>query len=327
MKNRNAHLLMTLLIPGALATLASGCGHTPTPAPFHMYSSPLLEGDSGSLDPAARDYPGGLMETSPGVQQRQVYSYQRWGQQGIQKSPRQIRPGQAPGSAPLDTVTPPDRPVLRNYSGFAVGAGRADGDNGGSDKPATPTADESVSTVGEPRLIPKDAPETDPRSLSAGFIFTLLRINDVDVADEAATSIPELYRHCRADGEIYHSSRPNIGDLVFFHNTFDANQDGRNNDWYTQVGIVEQVHSNGTVDFLAYHLESVTRLQMNLDHAGERWLGGNQSANTRLRKDSPEDPPFTQYLSGQLFAGFCNILGDQDDLIVIDNWSPELSLE
>lgn len=303
------------MLPLGGALLAASCTSAPSAAPFHMYTSPLLEGEHAPLDPAAgeRHYQNGAR---PGVQERQVYSYRRWGHDA-EKRPRQIRP-EAPTRAPLDTVTPPDRPVLRNYREVAIGAGRTHtDDHGGSEKPP------AESNLAE---APKES-RFDANELAAGYIFTLLRVNEIPIGDEAATSIPEIFRYCRAEGGVYHSSRPNVGDLVFFHNTYDVNDDGRNNDWYTLVGIVEAVQSNGTVDFLAYNRDVVIRQHVNLDEPSQRHLTGQREINSRLRNEAHDDAPFTQYLAGQLFAGYCNILGDRDDLIVIDNWSPDLEVE
>lgn len=308
---RIRRLLLALL--ASLALSFTGCAQAPQGVPFHMYSSPLLEGESGPIDPALGEAHSRRGE-GPGVRERQVYSYRRWGNEEELRGRRHIRPA-PPRRAPLDTVTPPDRPVLRNY-GQAVGVGRSEGNDRG-------TTDKAVIASSTPQEGLKES-TLDANVLSAAYVFTVLRVNEVAIPDEGATNIPEIFRFCRAEGEVYHSSRPNIGDLVFFHNTYDANSDGRNNDWYTLVGIVEAVRPTGTVDFLAYHQGQVDRFHLNVDNPGIRHLNGNQTANSQLRKESKDDAPFTQYLSGQLFAGFCNVLGDREDLIVIDNWDPEV---
>ncbi len=287
-----------------VVTIASATGCSTTTAPFHMYSSPLLEGEASSHPTA----PGGE-EGTAGVQARQVYTFQRWGTDTVQGTPsRQIRQPSERRGPRRDIVDVPDRPVLAQASTTGTGAGRAVADAGTS-SPRPP--------IEAPRV---DVDDSQRASTAAAYAHAVLSVNDVELPDEARESIPELYRQCRAAGGLYHSNQPNVGDLVFFHNTYDANQDGRNNDWYTLVGIIEGGNSRGGVDFLAFHEGRVQRLQINLDAVGDR------ASNSRLRQESAEDPPFTQYLSGQLFAGYCDILGDRSDLVVIDNWTPDMDL-
>lgn len=307
-----------VLIMATGLAFAAGCSTTSS-APFHMYSSPLLEGELAPMQPAA---PRGVDDGgSPGVQSRQVYAYHH--RQPVQEAPsqptRQIRPGQP---APrFDTVEPSSQPVLANYrSSESTGAGRVVDDEGSS----------TESSSNQPRLSGSqesvEFDEEDRASLSAAYLYTVLALNEVEFDDDTSESVTELYRSCRTDGDVYHSNRPNIGDLIFFHNTYDANQDGRNNDWYTMVGMVEAVHSYGTIDFLAYHEGRVQRLQLNLEEVDSQMTSQNRTANSLLRAETPEDAPFTQYLAGQLFAGFCNILGDRQELVIVDNWTPEMNL-
>lgn len=301
-----AILFFGALISGGCATSAS--------APFHMYSSPLLEGDSSSPDPG---FPATSRGGHPGVAPRQIYTYHRWRLEPGSTNPnRQLRPGNK--KRPIyDTVEPLDRPVLANYpTRSATGAGSTR--DGG--------APDSESTTQE--LIAANPPQeytADPLTEShraAQYIDAVLQANQVDLNLESAATIPELYRACRAQGEVYHSNRPNIGDIVFFHNTDDLNQDGRNNDWYTLVGIIEGVRINGTIDLLAFHQGQVRRLHLNLDEPNTHSASDGAILNSRLRPERSKDAPFTQYLSGQLFAGFCNILGDRPELVVIDHWAP-----
>lgn len=303
-----------LMLLAATSCVAVGCSTNSSSAPFHMYSSPLLDGEMAPPHVAGHAH-GSDQGSNAGVQPRQVYTYQRYRPSDDLSEPgRRIRPGEPQRPGPrLDTVDAPARPVLASYRpDEATGSGRALNEDGASSEPAQKAPSRTSEDVGD----------GDRASNSAGFIYALLSVNEVELSEEAADSIPEIYRACRADGEIYHSNRPNIGDLVFFHNTFDANEDGRNNDWYTQVGMIERVHTNGTVDFLSFHNGSVQRLHLNLDDVDRQ-----NSSNSRLRSESSDDPPFTQYLAGQLFAGYCNILGDREDLTVIDNWAPGVSLD
>lgn len=309
----------TILLGSAL--FFGGCSTTAS-APFHMYSSPLLEGDISSPDPGFST-PGAGRGDRPGIAAKQVYTYNRWHLEQKNLRPgRQLRPESGPRPI-YDTVEPLDRPVLANYpTRRATGAGSTLGGEAPDTAPlseelATPQTQEPTSESGSADIAPANS------SHSARYIHAVLKANEIDLGSEARTSVPELYRACRSAGEVYHSNRPNIGDILFFHNTADLNEDGRNNDWFTLVGIIEDVHRNGTIDFLAFDQGQVRRHQLNLDEANRHSAAPGTILNSRLRPERSDDPPFTQYLAGQLFAGFCNILGDRQDLIVIDHWTPQ----
>ncbi|TXD31678.1 hypothetical protein FRC96_20435 [Lujinxingia vulgaris] len=291
-----------------MAIAGAGCAAS-TSAPFHMYASPMLEDELAP--PGAR----GLSDASSGeagVLPAHVYVYRS---KGGPAQPGQRRslpaPATTPSRAPLDSVTRPQRPALASYRPSVTATG------------SSTTNAESASHPPAPRG--PAAPEADG-PLAAAYVHAVFALNGVTLNEDAASSVPELYRACRSEGKVYHSSRPAIGDMVFFHNTYDANDDGRNNDWYTAVGIVEELQSGGTASVLAYLGDGVRRLYLNLEHVDREELDGGQHANSVLREQRESDPPFTQYLAGQLFAGFCNALGDRDELMVVDNWQPGMDL-
>ena len=135
----------------------------------------------------------------------------------------------------------------------------------------------------------------------------------------AATSITQLYKDCKSAKQVKHIDAK-IGDIVFFHNAFDANGDGRNNDWYTHVGIVTAIE-NGTATVSGWQSGEVRTFALNTAHPRDIERGGRE-INSQLRTPSSSDAPFTDYYAGQLFAGFCDIMGEQPNLVVIDGWKP-----
>jgi len=160
-------------------------------------------------------------------------------------------------------------------------------------------------------------------------------IDAVYRANETATHTPEdaqdfdivdIYRHAQRTGSIYHATRPAVGDLVFFHNTFDRNGDGRNNDWYTHVGVVESVDDAGNISVLSYLDHRVSRTYLNLETPDLTRTDDGQLVNTAMRRQNENDPPYTQYLASELFAGFGSLLGDRNEFLVIDNWRPGMNV-
>ncbi len=164
---------------------------------------------------------------------------------------------------------------------------------------------------------------------AAEFIRAIYQANGVsldDVAGEGA--LTHLYSAIKRKGTVYHATRPAVGDVIFFHNTFDRNRDSRNNDWYTHAGLVEGVEEDGTIHVLSYLDGEVRSFPINLEHPKlERDERNNKLWNSPLRTKTSDDPPFTQYLGGELFAGFGSILGSRTEIVVIDNWKPGMLVE
>ena len=89
---------------------------------------------------------------------------------------------------------------------------------------------------------------------------------------------------------------PRPGDIAVFHDTYDRNRDGKRNDRYTHVSLVESVDGE-VVTFIHRGSKGVARHRMNLsapDDAG---------TNDALRMGTGKN------LAGQLFAGFGDLLG------------------
>jgi|SRR5690625_100553 len=153
------------------------------------------------------------------------------------------------------------------------------------------------------------------------YVLDTYAANGVSFQNADKLSIVDLYRSIQKQGTIYHTKKPVVGDLVFFHNTYDANGDRRNNDWYVHVGVIESVDRDATIVVLSYRDGHVVRDRMNLTQPHDERVNG-QTINTQLRPRQKSDPPYTQYLAGQLFAGFGSILGDVEQVRVLDGWTP-----
>lgn len=207
-------------------------------------------------------------------------------------------------------------------------------------KTAPASSDASPAPVEPPSPAVEEAPKAPAAPSSGGkvdatasrhaaeFIQALYKINGVKVkVGQGEEAIAAMHEDFKQRGRIYHATRPAVGDVVFFHNSFDRNGDGRNNDWFTHVGLVEAVEDDGTIHVLSYLGGQVSAFTINLEHPR---VGidpdGGRTWNHVLRPRDPSDPPFTQYLGGELFAGFGSLLGDRAELMVIDNWTPGMKL-
>lgn len=170
-------------------------------------------------------------------------------------------------------------------------------------------------------------PDEPALAAAADFIWSLYDLNGITFPAEARLSVPELMRACKARGSISHATSAAIGDIVFFHNTVDRNQDGRNNDWYTFAAIVEAHGKEGKLHLLGYEQGKVQRFTMDLTNPNAQMDRRGEDANSQLRQPRDSDPPFSQYLTGQLFAGTCQALGERTKFTIVDNWQPGMTLK
>ncbi len=127
----------------------------------------------------------------------------------------------------------------------------------------------------------------------SGFVRRVMREAEVELGPlPSATSMSEsLHLVSRAVRE------PRAGDLVFFHDTYDRNRDGKLGDLWTHVALVEAVEGD-QVWILHRGGKGIVRLRMNLAHPHD------EAENDPVRLKRRDDPPGTQYLTAELFAGF-----------------------
>jgi hypothetical protein len=97
---------------------------------------------------------------------------------------------------------------------------------------------------------------------------------------------------------------PRPGDLVFWHDTYDRDRDGRSDDRFTHIGIVEYV-AGGTVVFLHRGSRAVVRGAMTPSRPGEV-SEGDRLLNSTLRAKARARPG-DRLLAGELFAGYGRI--------------------
>jgi hypothetical protein len=110
------------------------------------------------------------------------------------------------------------------------------------------------------------------------------------------------YRAAEAYGIVFGGGGrwPEPGDLVFWHDTYDRNRNGRADDGFTHVGIVESV-AGGTVVFVHRGAKAVARGTMNPERPGERSADG-VLVNSQIRVNPRKRP--IPVLAGSLFAGY-----------------------
>jgi peptidoglycan DL-endopeptidase CwlO len=121
-------------------------------------------------------------------------------------------------------------------------------------------------------------------------------------AEPNDNGVTAIWRFSLAHGQAYENEQPLPGDLVFFKETYDRNQDGYSNDGLTHIGIVEAVDSLGTIDVIHRVSRGVVRYKMNLEFRNVNRLADGTLVNDWLRsKGEPQ-------LTAQLFYRFARVL-------------------
>lgn len=166
----------------------------------------------------------------------------------------------------------------------------------GASAPATPPADEGGESADGPR---QRALAFAHRKLGrrfasdcSGFVLAAFREAGIRPTLRRGRSRSEsLHRASRA------VTQPRPGDLAFFHHTYDRNRDGRVNDPFSHVALVETVDGDA-VTLLHRGARGIERVRMNLRRPSD------PAANDPVRWRRKRDPRRLRVLSGELFAGY-----------------------
>jgi hypothetical protein len=203
----------------------------------------------------------------------------------------------------------------------------------------TGTASSEETASGEQPSKTNNLPETLTRAGGSGpvtrepegtadltYVTESMRVNRVSLPSDATKSFAGLYKHCRDEGQVFQTGDPSPGDIVFFHNTADADGDGRNNDWYTHGGVVVKVNGD-SVQVLGYRGGEVREYRLDTSDPGTHRSQSGDLVNSQLRPVRQSDPRYTRYLAGELFAGYCSLLGDRSDAVIMENWRPGMDVQ
>ena len=179
-----------------------------------------------------------------------------------------------------------------------------------------PKADAAVEAVlaAARAALGESRPELDGRPLPtdcSGFVRGLYTKAGVDLFSEAKpwdNGVRAMVRWIERHGQMHRRKVPAPGDLVFFHDSYDRNGDGKLNDRFTHMGLVEEVLPDGTVQIIHATNHGIVREPMNLMRPHEAKDSQGREINAILRRKTAEDSPGTPRLMSELFAGFGRVL-------------------
>ncbi len=328
-----------MIVLGLLAiVVASGCsGLKPHSAPFYAYNSSLLnQPNAGALEGHKIVGPVLLVDPNSAYASADTPEADEPAPAPDEFEGTDVEPLESLAAAPVVAAAPAPAPKAAPVvaapapKAAPVVAAPVEAAPVVAAAPAPKASDVVSAPAAEPKTLAAaklDTQDSGAESHTASYLRATYEANGVSFAESDDEGVAALHQAVKQRGTIYHATRPAVGDIVFFHNTFDRNGDGRNNDWYTHAGLVENVEDDGTIHVLTYSGGRVDSFAMNLEQPG---LATDERSgkvwNTSVRHKDGDDAPFTQYLAGELFAGFGNLLGDRTELVVIDNWRPGMMI-
>lgn len=115
----------------------------------------------------------------------------------------------------------------------------------------------------------------------------------------SGNGVTRLYRYMESLDLLYSSDTPLPGDMVFWDNTYDRNNDGKWNDTLTHVGMVVAVDGDGTVHYVHHNYrKGIVLARMNLLQP-DTLVQGNKQLNSALRMRDGKVYP--RWLSSHLY--------------------------
>ena len=145
-----------------------------------------------------------------------------------------------------------------------------------------------------------------------GTILAIYYYAGIDLARDfnkhTGNGVTRLYKSLEAQGLLYDTRYPVTGDIIFWDNTYDRNEDGQWNYPLTHVGMVMSVSAEGDVEYvhLNYRRGIITE-NMNLrqPQIHQRMEKGQMRiVNSPIRMKQAGRSHPENWLSGQLFRIF-----------------------
>ena len=123
------------------------------------------------------------------------------------------------------------------------------------------------------------------------------------------SGVRRIWYFAKRRGGIHFRRIPLVGDLIFTHQTYDANGNRRADDFYTHIAMVEKVDKDGTITYVDRAINGIARRKMNLffpDHV--RHPVTKKVINSHVRPRRRWDEKGAKHLASQLFAGFGTVV-------------------
>lgn len=147
-----------------------------------------------------------------------------------------------------------------------------------------------------------------------GFVRYVYYSAGVDISivyGDGRGGVSSFYNGIEIRGWVYNKFPPNIGDLIFFDNTYDANRNRKWDDELTHIGIVSGFGKHDTIFYIHYASGKVKEDRINLKYpntyAFRQKEGKLYVINSHLRINRGEGYSKKEYLSSSFFRCFGRI--------------------
>jgi hypothetical protein len=142
-----------------------------------------------------------------------------------------------------------------------------------------------------------------------GVVLAIYWYAGIDLARDFnkfnGNGVTRIYKTLERDNLLYSNDYPLPGDIIFWDNTYDENEDSRWDDPLSHVGMVVRVDKDGTISYVHDHIRNgITIDYMNLRKPGT-WKsvenGHVRVINSPMRLAVAGKPHPPDWLSGQLY--------------------------
>ena len=127
-----------------------------------------------------------------------------------------------------------------------------------------------------------------------------------DFSSYTGNGVARLYYYLADQDFLYDTLAPQPGDIIFWDNTYDQNEDGRWNDTFTHTGMVVQASEWGTIDYVHHNYRKgivLERMNLKEPDVHEKEIDGSMVIiNSPMRmRSSPKGPG---WLASHLYRDF-----------------------
>jgi hypothetical protein len=126
------------------------------------------------------------------------------------------------------------------------------------------------------------------------------------LARYSGNGVLRLYRYMEEEELLVPADSPAPGDIVFWDNTYDKDDDGKPNDFLTHTGVVVSADENGTVVYYHHNYRRgivLERMNVIEPHVHTKRIDGREVViNTPMRMRG--SPDFDLWLAGQLVKSY-----------------------
>jgi len=213
----------------------------------------------------------------------------------------------------LRVTVPGSKPAAERNTGSSAESGKAPVESPATSKPGDSaslsaiqekllaSARKSLGTFSSQYVNGKSYPADCTGSILAIYARAGFAL-DKEFAAYTGGGVTRLYKSMTAKKLL--TETPSIGDIIFWDNTYDRDEDGRIDDELTHLGMVYDVSKDGVVTYIHYDYQrGVVLAYMDLKNPAVYRTKSGQTLNTPIRigGNARDGKP---WLSGQLFRGY-----------------------